>query len=604
MKSYEQKFIDMLASEVLSFDTPIYLTEKVTFNQNETVKKIKQHQNNGFSTKYKKDRIFYNIGNSRVDTAVKKIDLDTKDIQPKINKEGYQAANFLVKGELQRYFKETQHGTKLNELVEIFADEGNVVVKKDDQDIYRKVNLENLIVVDQTAETLEDTTVIEKHKYNPTEFKRIAKEGGWENWEDVLKTFIDDVDTKDKYIYVYERYGEMSLAEYKYLQGENVEFGDDGKYLMTISIAAMAEPKRDKTFTDSDISGYLMFCEDLKGETQDDGSQKFKPYKEAHYDAYQGRWLRKGIREKLFAYQERALELANQIREAMEWSTLHVFWSRDNKIAGRNVFKSIEQGQIIQADDLNILNVAERNLAAYAQEWNNLLMLADREAQSFEVATGESLPSGTTLGGMQLQTAAVGEYFGFKREKFGLFLKDVFNDWVVPELVKRITTEHNLEMEGSPEYMDLYMEAVVKGWIYRNYLKMMALAGRTVTPQELDQLVQLKKLELAKKPKLMVKVLRDFFKGIEVNMDVIITGETINKQNRINNGFQLLQLVTNPAVMQDPTSRGIVEEISDSLGFKLAKSPPQMEQQAPPQQQQMPAPQSAIPETERVAQPV
>ena len=604
--TYEAQFIDQVIKEIQSFENePIYLTNKVKFNQYDTLKKIVLQQNNGFDTAFSGKRFFFNIGNSRVETVVKKIDLDTKDVELVVDG-NYQAESLLLKSEIKQYNKNSKLGKKINEMEREFADCGNVVAKHDESDgIFKRVNLINLKVIDQTAETLEDTTVVEEHKYNATELRREGNERGWERIKDVIETFADEDDPSPDF-FVYERYGEMRLDNFKKLKGEEPSEEDDDKYIQTIGIIALDKgkiSKRIRTYADdtNNTYGFVLFLEENKGKKTLEGKTVYKPYREAHYGGFQGRWLRKGIREKLFDYQDRANILGNQIYEAMKWSALHILWSSDNKIAGKNIFESLRNGQIIKADSLNILPLEERNLSAHIEEWNKLMELADRECQTFEVATGERLPSGTTLGAIQIQSSSIGEHFDLIREDFGLFLKEVYNDWVLPDIIKSINEEQILELAGDPEYFDAYFEAAANGLLAQNYLKMVALSGGTLSPEQAQEIKQMLKEQLIKQPKKVVEVLKDFYKDISVRCDVIITGESINKQNKVANGIALLGYITNPMIMQDPTARGIVVDIADSLGFNVAKAgiqPPQQPQQQPTQPQVKPV-NSPVPEMDK-----
>ena len=592
MNNYEKTIIDKITSELNDYESSyVYLTDKVKFNQSQTVNKIITHQNNGFTTKSSKKRFFFNIGNSRVDTVVKKIDFDTKDINLNTIEGGFDTQDFLLKSELKQFLKETKQAIKINELVEMFADFGNAVVKKDANEVYKKVNLANIKVIDQTAETLEDSTVIEEHNYNPTEFRRIGNQSGWENVQEALEELVDENDKNPK-VYVYERNGEMTVAEFKRAKGKKPADGDEDKYIATLCIVAIDRKKSSDWYYTENTGGYgkVLFLEEVEGDKNEDGLLYFKPYREAHYDAYQGRWLRRGIREKLFDIQDRANVLGNQIYEAMKWSSQHIFYSSDRKIAGRNILESIQQGQIIFTDHLATLAVEERNLSANVNEWNRLMELADREAQAFEVATGEGLSSGTTLGQVQIQTAAVGEHFNFKREKLALMYKEIFNDWMIDKLISNINVKHTLEISGTTEYYEQFFEAAAKSWVAVNYLKMAALSGNIMTKEQANQLKDMRKAELVKKPKQTLQILKDYYKNVKMKFDIDITGESINRQTKVTNGISLLPYVTNPTIMQDPIARGIVSDIADSLGFKVSKAgtAPQPAQQQPQPAQQQP----------------
>jgi hypothetical protein len=584
----QQKFIDLILKELKAYESAeINITDKVKYSQFKTVKRILTHQNNGFENASNKKRFFYNIGNSRRDTGVKKCDIDTKDISLVSDNINAQAENFLLRSELKQYLKETNHGQKLNEIVEEYVDWGNVVAKKDQYDIYKKVNLSNLYVLDVTAESLEDTTTIEKHRMYPDELKAMVDT--WNNVPETIAELNCAGENKSPYYEIYERYGFMTIAGYKELKGETYTIEDGKKFIMTLMIVAAKRGNDAYYYSESQANnGYILFLEELQGKKQPNGKLKYKPYNEVHFGPYEGRWLRKGYREVLFDYQDRANILANQIYQAMKWSSIHVFWSADGKIAGKNIFKSIEQGQIIQTDNLNILPVEERNLSAHVEEWNKLMDLADKECQTFEVATGEGLPSGTTLGQVQIQTATVGEFFNFKREKLGLFIKQIFNEWVLPEILTRINAEHVLKITGDPEYMETYFTSLANAWLINNYIQIIEANGH-ITPEQKQLLIDMKKEEIKQSPEQLLKIEKEFYKNAKPKVDVDITGESINKQAKVTNGLALTQYLSNPVVMQDPLSRGIILEIADDLGFNVSNKGTAIPTQ-PMQPQTAPAP--------------
>jgi len=586
----ENLVINNLISEISTYENEqIDITDKVSFNQFETIKRITTHQNNGFTKRSNKKRFFFNIGDSRVDTGVKKIDLDTKNIDLTVVNGEFQKETFFLKNENKQFMKDTHQGEVLNDTVEQFVDMGNVVARKSDKGAFQTVNLKNLKLSDITARSLEETNVIEEFKYNITEFR---KEGNLRDWENVDLSIKEFTDEKNTDVYVYSRYGEMSVKDFKEAQGKTATVGDEDKFIQTVLVASIDKPRSKGYIKYEDANfGHILFIEENEGEVKEDGKTYYKPYKEAHFGSYQGRWFRKGYREMLFDYQDRANILGNNIYEAMKWSNLHILWSKDKGLAGKNIFKSLQQGDIIKAQHLNVLPLEERNLSAQINEWNRLMDLSDKATQSFEVATGESLPSGTTLGSMRIQTTVVGQFFEYKREKLGLFFKDIYNDWVIDELISRINKEHFLTI--SPEYYEQFFEIASEIWLAENYLKVMALSGQMPTKQSTEMAKQMYKESLKTKPQKVFKSIRDFYKNIKVKFDIVITGESIDKQTAVNNEMALLQYIANPTIMQNPTAKALIDDIANKVGVNIQAQETPMQQQIP---QQAPVPQ--IPQAE------
>jgi len=561
----ENLLVDNLITEINDYEG-LYLniTDEVLFNQNDVVKRMVTHQNNGFTRPSKKKRFFFNIGDSRVDTGVKKIDLDTKNISLITVNGEFQKESFFLNQENKQFMKETGQGELLNSATEDYVDMGNIVARKDD-DGFQLVNLKNLKLTDITAKTLEETNVIEEFKYNATEFRKEGNKREWDNVDLTIKEFTDEKNTD---IYVYTRYGEMSVRDFKEAKGETASRGDEDKFIQTVAVVSVDRPRTKAYFRDEDANqGHILFLEENEG-TKEGDKIKYKPYKEAHFGSYRGRWLRKGFREMLFDYQDRANILGNEIYNAMKWSNLHLLWSQDSNIAGKNIFKSLQQGDIIQAKHLQVLPIEERNLSAQANEWNRLMELSDKATQTFEVATGEKLPSGTTLGAVRIQASNVGEYFDFKREKLGLFFKDIYNYWVLDLLIKGINKEHYLTVE--PEKYEQFFEIVGDQFLAENYLKVVALAGGMPTKQSAEKFKAVYIETMRKKPQKIYKVVRDFYKDIKVKFDIVITGESIDKQTSVNNKMTLLQYISNPAVMQNPNAHKLIQDIANDVGIELS----------------------------------
>lgn len=545
--------IELVNSEVTEYEgEKLIITDKVDFSQHETIKKIVQHQNNGFSTKSNKKRFFFNIGNSRIDTAVKKIDFDTKDVSIENTGGAVKGENLLVQAENRQYMYQNHLGTKFNDIVEQYPDAGNVIAKKVNTDeIFEIANLANIKVIDQSAKTLEDTAVIEEHIYNASELRRMN--GTWDNVDVALKSCNSNDGKQASRYHVYERYGEMSLNKYKEAKGLQPVWGGDDKYINTFSISAIQRPNSKQFIKEHGATnGVLMFCEEF-------AKPKSSVYKTLHWGAYQGRFWRKGLREALFPYQERVNILGNQIYQALKWSSLHLLWSRDTKLAGRNIFKALENGQILQAEDLNILDLAERNLTAQVNEWNRLMDMADRETQAFEVATGERLPSGTTLGQVELQTSSVGQFYQYKREKLGLFLEDIYNGWIMPDLLKKINAEHILKVTGSTSFLEDFYRTAAEGWVANNWYSL----DQSIP---FDIHVEQKALELMKQGELSLAIQKDMYKNMKLKARVVISGESTDRQNKINNGLALLNII------QDPMQASqLATELASYVGYKLAK---------------------------------
>lgn len=603
------KLIDLIFAEIKDFESNgVQLTDNVYFSQYETLQKIKTHQNNGFLSPLAKgqndDRWFFDIITPMVETGIVNIDLDANNFEPYVVNDRHQAQQILAKSLLNIYLKQANQSETINSSAEAYVDDGNIVSRKigttSNGEIFKPVNLLNLYVIDQSAETLEDTPVIEKQIMNQSQLRKMTE---WSNIDKFIA--LGNFSNSDKLpsYEVYYRYGDISRADYNKVQNEltakTYEEKDEDKneYIQALVIVGKVKKGKEYNGERNESQGVVLFAEELQPEVIKISDQleitKYKPYEEAHFGKYCERWLRKGYREVGITYQNRANELGNQIRKVMKLASKILFWSKDKILAGKNILEAIKDGQVISAEHLDVLNNVFPNLTLFSTEWNRNITECQKALKAFEAASGEALPSSTSATAIAVQNQQVGKYYDFKREKIGIFFANIYKRWVIPTLLKKTSTKEKIEIVGDPSFIEEYTDALAQGWIIQNTLLTTALSGGVMTKEQFEQLKDIKKQELLKNKRHFLELEKDFFSEAEIYIGINPTGELFNKQAKVSNGLQLLQYITNPAVMSDPASRDIVMDIALSLGFRI--KPSQIAQQLPPQGQ---VPNSNVPQKE------
>jgi len=587
------RIIDIVFKEIKDYESGTLTLGNKTYSQYDTLNTVLTHQNNGFLMPYgdgKADpREFYDIGSSIIATRVVNTDLDTKDFEPYVDNAYHIAKQFLAKCLFRHWLRQTNQGEKINDLMEEGHDIGNLVVRKvnnsnNSAEIFANVLLSNLYVIDQSARTLEDTVVIEKQIMNQTTLRKMKE------WKNIDKVVALGNMGKDDDLPSYEafyRYGELSRANYNYIQKEltdkDYDVSDEDAKEYTNCLIVVVKAKKGKKWENfnNDQQGIVVFAEELKPEVIKISEQltitKYKPYEEFHLGAYKGRWLREGAREILIPYQNNANNLKNRFNEVLEQASKFVYWSTDQKIATKNVLSSIRTGQVISTEHLAVLNNQFPNLVMFSNEWNANIRDAEKALKAFEVASGEAMPSSTSATAVNVQNVQVGKYYDFIREKFGLFFSSVFKRWAVPTILKKTSTIEKMEIVGDPEYINEYANAIAKGKIIK-MLPKIAIEGGMVTQEQFDQIVEIEKQRILKDEKYFLEMEKDFFKDVELYIGFNPTGESFNKQAKVSNGIQLLQFII------DPEARAkLVSELANDLGFKInvkAFTPPDQQQMA------------------------
>jgi len=590
-QSYSDRLVSLFLAEISNYEQgTIKLSNRVEHSMYNVIQNVKTHQNRGFLTELapgqNDDREFYDIVTPAIETAISNVDIDTANLEPYTELPEHESQQEIAKSILQRFLMNTNHGTKLNEEIEDFIDDGNIIARRVEgsPDIYEPVLPQNIILGDISAKSLEDTMVMEKDTINQTEL-RVMKE-----WKQIDKV-IDECNAGSDQIPFYEtyfRYGEMSKELLGNVKKEamGVEYkpeADDIKiYVQTLTIMVRAITGKTRAEDSQDANtkateGIIVFAEELIPKTIKITKRlkitRYKPYESARLGKYTGRFWGMGYREIGMPYQNRANELGNQIRGVMKIASKILFWSPDESIAGKNILSAVKNGQIIKTQGLNILNNVFPNLSLFAEEWNRNITELTKALKAFEIASGESLPSSTSATAIAIQNEKIGLYYNYKREKFALWKTAVFSRWVIPDLVKDMKADEIVQITGDSSYIEKMVDSYLNTWAVTNYMKMIALTpnGGSPTKEEIDFAKQTKKEEILKKPKLFLTIEKDFFKDVDLYMTIIPTNEMFNKQMRIANGLKIMEYRSNPAIMQDPGNQERLVEIEGLLGFKPIK---------------------------------
>lgn len=540
----------------------VEISDGVFFNQNDLIKRIYKFRNKALQNKINSDlsyNYYFDIISSRADSEVKNLKFDSKNIlifSQNPNKDF--AAVFLSNASLKDWLADNGEDLKLKEAVEEFSANGNVGFKRVDGG-YEFVDPLNTYITNITAKYVEDTDIIEHHEMTATELKKMTQ---WDKTEDVIKnlgnkTFTagnltTPVDTTGKRYEIFEFTGEVSEKEYNEVKGLNG--GDENKFMLAKVIVAGLKKGggREKV---------VLFAEELKGKMSDH-------YLYAHRSKYNGRFWREGVYEMLFDHQIRANEIGNQLASGLEWASKVIFRSKDSKVL-QNIRADMDNGDIVITDDLQQVDVRMRSLDQLIADWNRLMTDADRLTNSFEVVRGESLPSGTPFRLGLLVDQNAGRMFTLLRQKITLVYKQVFREWVLPEMVKGMKGKDVFRFVGEVEILDALREIMVENWYMQNLVE---IGPHT---KEMAEGIKQEKLDEIRDADPMVENAKEIWEGVLPRLFVTITGEAYLYNETVQDILQLIQYE------QDPNR---VNYLLDTM-YKIRgiNVPPKIEEQAPEQ---------------------
>jgi len=557
----DKSIFEIIGDEIKNYqDNPIELSEGVSFSQHKLVRRISLYENQQYP-KGKLDsqgdyKYWYDIITPRVNGEVKNIDFDRNNIFAYSESFQDRLAVYLTNLQLKSWLSKTGQGEELNDSVEEFSAWGNVVWKKIENG-YEKVDLKNFYVLNQTAKTLKDSAVIERHQMTQSDLR--AKEDVWKNIDETIEKCSNKQfkatnnsraqDTTNPYYEVYERNGEISEKCLNEAQGKSG--GDDYKYVLAKIIVVGV-----KEFGKAD-GQYVLFAEKMDS----------MPYREAHRGRYKGKWFREGLYEILFDCQTRANQLGNQISKGLEWASKTIFRTADDTFV-QNLLTDLRSGDILRTRDISQVEVRMQGLDQIMADWNRNLQVADALANSYEIVQGDTMPSNTPfkLGSLLDQNA--NKLFDFLREKLTLGFEELLNDWVLPSLMKDIKSKKVIDLTNSEENLKDYYKLLVNSWYLKNL---------TVLPPhtpEIAQIIKEAKLrEVAEEGKAVIDVIDGFWDKAKLRIKVVISGENVKMNAELESLFSFTQLETDPIRRTALIEMAMAKRNMDISS--LPKSPPQ-----------------------------
>lgn len=538
-----------------------------SFNQYETIKLCHLYHNSKFedATPYlNRDKIFFNIVNPPCEVATKMLNVNTKNIRLWPLNQPSHFATYLLEKELKEWLKTSEFSKVLNQIAIEAPIYGSVVLHKT-KDGAEVVDIRRLIN-DQSVESIDKSRFITTiHYMTPTELRAT----GWDNVDVAIERFSNkeaqkpfedssgDLNFQEStpYIKVFKRYGEVPES---WLNG-----GDSQKMIKTVYICAGVDDleKNDEGKTIGEL-GVVLFKSKWNKEW---------PYRDFHYTRSKGRWLGVGVIEMLLDVQMRINELKNQRRISMELSTLHLFQTPDTTIV-KNVLTDMQNGDLIRSKGgiTPVVN-EERNLAAFDSEEASYLQQVDKLSFAYEAVRGDD-PGTETLGQTQIVTAQATSVFAFKKEDLCLFIREFFNELVMPQLLAGLSEEHIMRFTGSAAEL-AKIDMAASEVEANNFIKKQLLSGSPVTLEEVGMMKEqvmmgLKKLGSNR----FLKIKKAFYSDAKYNFDYIIDNEQADP-NIVANAYQrvISDLSSNPAILQDPRVKLLYFKFAEKMGINQAE---------------------------------
>lgn len=551
----ETPILRQINQEIQDFKSkPVQIVPGLTFNQYETLKQIFFYYNSEFmSGKVDEDgdrKFFLNIVKNPCKVFSKAIDFDTKNIRMLTTGGGDPLKTWFMERDLKFWMRDKQFGKVLNRIFRELPIYGTVVLKIVNGEPFF-VDLRNF-VVEPDKDCIDDMNyVTEIHNLTVPQFRKVGKEMKWDpsRVEKAIELYYQN--KKSSHIKLFERYGDVPQQE------------TDGTHSYSyrrLFIADVGEDTYDNYGRlETEHAGVEMSNEEWNKET---------PYWEFHAEKVAGRWLGIGVVETLFEPQIRQNELANLQTKTSYWAALRVFQTRDGAI-NRNLLSDVRNGEVINVDsEITQIDMSDRNLAFFNQEEQKWMRNRDELTFSYDVVQGERLPAGTPLGSANLAISQTLSYFEGIQENVALEIKELIYKVIVPQFQKENSLEHNLRLVGQD--LDQYIEMVKNELTFKEVIRVAVNQGKILTQEEVDALSIGVGEAIKQGKEKILTIPTSFYKDLKYDVDIDITGESVDTRVRSATLFAILQAMTaDPTMTTDPVKRKFLYTMGEDGGINM-----------------------------------
>jgi hypothetical protein len=543
--------VSKILKEAQDFESrEIQIVPGLVFNQRKCILTTYFHYNSKFETGDIDDegdrKYFYNININPCKVCSKAIDFDTKNIRLLTAGGGNPLKTWFMERDVKYWMRDKQFGKVLNRIFHDLPIFGSVVIKIIDGTPYF-VDLRNFIV-EQSADDLDSSNyIIEVHYLTVADFRKKAKLMKWSQSkvDEVIEKFRE---MKSSHITLYERYGEVEM------DGKNREW----KYQRTFIADVGADEFKDIGDQRIQLSERGV---ELSSEDWDE-----HPYWEFHLEKMPGRWLGIGVVETLREPQIHANMTCNLESKTAYWEALRAFQIRDETF-NRNLATDVRNGEVLNVgSEVTLINTSGNSGAFFNQQGQKWMQNRAELTFSYDVVQGERLPAGTPLGSAQLATAQTLSYFEGIQENIAMDIKEMLYEVIIPQFIKENNKEHTIRLVGKD--LDAYIAMTSNFNTFQEVVRLAVEKNKFVTQQEADVISVVIGETIKSGKEKILPVPKGFYDGIKYDIDIDITGESVDTRIRAAAKFAVIQAITaDPTMTTDPFKKKILMSYMEDGGI-------------------------------------
>lgn len=549
-----------------NYNTPISLVDGLIFLQKDTIRTIEFRNNsrylNGQKDEQNRDKPYYDIlnGIAQVEDAAK--DIDTKDIQIISDDGEHYDESFLMTKDVQQWMKEINFAKNLNTLVKLDTRYGTVLAKKvitTDEDGSKSLDIQypawkNTIT---SQSDILNNPIIEVHYLTPAQ---LLKKDVWENKEEAVKLASRDSKVGGKVIKVYELRGEFPVSHFKEINKKPISKSDKTKYSYQLYYLAVSTGR----------TGYNFIH--LYSENDTEKVYKLKKRKERA-----GRDFGVGIFEEGEEAQVWTNDAVLKQYRAMEYTSKVIGQTASKKLKGRNLLTETDDGTILEHEDGKPITPLQLLPSGGLQQYSSLIeqwySQLEKATSSYAAQRGDTPPSGQPFRLQALVLQQSTSAFSVLKQDLGIFITELFEDWVLPFLAKQLNTEHILAHDFSMDEL-LKIDHNFATYQANEMIKRKILNGEIVSADDYEKFYNQGREFIAQtRDQRFLKIPKNYYKSFKAKITVNVTGEQFNKSAVLESLSNILTLYAqNPSLTQDPVLSKIFFKIIELSGAGISPS--------------------------------
>lgn len=552
-----------ITQEETAFANPVNVIDNYEWNLRDHIKTTVLYKNSQLLTGKTDDKPVKNIIRPILNLQYRSEGFDVKDITIFVNDSQYFYKSFLIKKFHDKWARENDLDTFIDELVESYVDFGGVLVKNINKVRPEVVPWQTIAFCDQT-DILSGPIAI-KHYFSADQLLGTSdmgwgekKNGATATLEDLIvlsedrkipdRTAGKENNTPSKYIEVYEVHGSFPET---FLDDE----GNPDKYSGQLHIVSFYK----------DESG------SKQGLTLFKGKEKEFPFKFLARDKIFGRAVGFGGAEELFEAQVWVTYDMIRMKQLLDTASKVIYKTTDAAFAARNKTMDLDNGEVLVLEDgkdINQIDTTPRNISLFDRSVSEWEAHAQQMGAANDALMGRSPSAGTPFKLQELITAEGHSLHEYRKGKIATFLSEIYRDWIIPYIAREVSKGQ--EFLASLDLDEL--QAVTESLLVceaNKFIKEKILNGELIDDTELLTYKEnVKQQFLSGGNKKFIKILEGELKGTNLDVEINIAGKQKDLSSRVDKLVNIFrQLIANPAVLDDPRLAKIFNDILEASGL-------------------------------------